>query len=129
MTLKLPLPSFASLTIKKHLLVDQPQQKKAIRSFSKKDTDHGAYNVDGGCVIWIIDTTRGQTTSQIITNSIPGIVWHRDIEVNPSLSYLYDHAIEFFNFEGEGQPGPEAKESGVLYDRSFRSRLLQNSNH
>jgi len=72
-----------------------------VRLFSKKETDHEAYNVDAGCVVWMIDTARGQTASRIISNFIPEVVWHRDIQDSPSLPYLYDQAIECFDLEGE----------------------------
>ena len=100
-TLKLLLPLFTPLETRRRSLIDQSQRKKAIRLFSKKETDHDAYNVDAGCVIWMIDTARGQTASRIISNFIPEVVWHRDIKDSPSLPYLYDQAVECFDFEGE----------------------------
>ena len=98
-TLKLLLPLFTTLKTKRRSLIDQPQRKKAVRLFSKKETDHEAYNVDAGCVVWMIDTARGQTASRIISNFIPEVVWHRDIKDSPSLPYLYDQAVECFDFE------------------------------
>ena len=100
-TVKLLLPLFTPLRNKRRSLADQSQRNKAVRLFSKKETDHDAYNVDAGCVIWMIDTARGQTASRIISNFIPEVVWHRDIKDSPSLPYLYDQAIECFDFEGE----------------------------
>lgn len=100
-TLKLLLPLFATLKTRRRSLIDQPQRKKAVRLFSKKETDHEAYNVDAGCVVWMIDTARGQTASRIISNFIPEVVWHRDIKDSPSLPYLYDQAVECFDFEEE----------------------------
>jgi hypothetical protein len=100
-TLRILLPLFTPLKNKRRSLIDQSQRKKAVRLFSKKETDHDAYNVDGGCVIWMIDTARGQTASRIISNFIPEVVWHRDIKDSPSLPYLYDQAVECFDFEQE----------------------------
>lgn len=100
-TLKLLLPLFTPLKTRRRSLIDQPQRKKAVRLFSKKETDHDAYNVDAGCVVWMIDTARGQTASRIISNFIPEVVWHRDIKDSPSLQYLYDQAVECFDFENE----------------------------
>ena len=100
-TLKLLLPLFTAFKNKRHSLIDQPQRKKAVRLFSKKETDHDAYNVDAGCVVWMIDTARGQTASEIISNFIPEVVWHRDIKASPSLPYLYDQVVECFDFEEE----------------------------
>ena len=97
-TLKFLLPLFTPLRTKRRSLVDQ-QQRKAVRLFSKKETDHETYNVDAGCVVWMIDTARGQTASQIISNFIPEVVWHRDIKDSPSLPYLYDQATDCFDFE------------------------------
>jgi len=45
------------------------------------------------------DTARGQTASRIISNSIPEVVWHRDIKDSPSLPYLYDQVVDCFDFE------------------------------
>jgi len=100
-TLKLLLPLFTPLKTKRRSLIDQSQRKKAVRLFSKKETDHDAYNVDAGCIVWMIDTARGQTASQVISNFIPEVVWHRDIKDSPSLPYLYDQAIDCFDFEEE----------------------------
>ena len=100
-TLKLLLPLFTPLKTKRRSLIDQSQRKKAVRLFSKKETDHEAYNVDAGCIIWMIDTARGQTASRIISNFIPEVVWHRDIKDSPSLPYLYDQVVECFDLEGE----------------------------
>ena len=77
------------------------QREKAVRLFSKKETDHDAYSVGAGCVIWMIDTARGQTAPRVISNFILEVVWHRDIKDSSSLPYLYDQAIECFDFEGE----------------------------
>ena len=100
-TLKFLLPLFTPLKTKRRSLIDQSQRKKSVRLFSKKETDHDAYNVDAGCIVWMIDTARGQTASQVISNFIPEVVWHRDIKDSPSLPYLYDQAMECFDFEGE----------------------------
>ena len=100
-TIKLLLPLFTPFRANQRSLIDQSQRKKAARLFSKKETDHDAYNVDAGCVIWMIDTARGQTASRIISNFIPEVVWHRDIKDSPSLPYLYDQVVECFDFEGE----------------------------
>ena len=99
-TLKLLLPLFTPFKNKRRSLIDQPQ-RKAVRLFSKKETDHDAYNVDAGCVVWMVDTARGQTASRIISNFIPEVVWHRDIKASPSLPYLYDQAMDCFDFEEE----------------------------
>ena len=100
-TLKLLLPLFTPLKTKRRSLIDQSQRKKAVRLFSKKETDHDAFNVDAGCIVWMIDTARGQTASQVISNFIPEVVWHCDIKDSPSLPYLYDQAIDCFDFEEE----------------------------
>ena len=100
-TLRLLLPLFTPLKTKRRSLIDQSQRKKAVRLFSKKETDHDAYNVDAGCIIWMIDTARGQTASQVISNFIPEVVWHREIKDSPSLPYLYDQAMDCFDFEGK----------------------------
>lgn len=99
-TLKLLLPLFTTLKTKRRSLIDQPH-RKAVRLFSKKETDHEAYNVDAGCIGWMIDTARGQTASRIISDFIPEVVWHRDIKDSPSLPYLYDQAVECFDIEEE----------------------------
>ena len=68
------LPFFTPLKTKRRSLVNQSQRNKVIMLFSKKETDHEAYNVDAGCIIWMIDTARGQTASRIISNFIPEVV-------------------------------------------------------
>lgn len=100
-TLRLLLPLFTTLKTKRRSLVDLPQRKKAVRLFSKKETDHDAYNVDAGCIVWMIDTARGQTASRIISNFISEVVWHGDIKDSPSIPYLYDQVVDCFDFEEE----------------------------
>ena len=100
-TLKFLLPLSTPFKTKRCSLVDQSQRKKAARLFSKKETDHDACNVDAGCIVWMIDTARGQTASRIISNFIPEVIWHRDIKESPSLPYLYDQAVDCFDFEEE----------------------------
>jgi len=81
-------------------LVGLPQENRAVRLFDRKETDRDTHTVDAGCIIWMIDTARGKTASQIISDFIPEVVWHPDIKCNPSLPYLYGQAVECFNFEG-----------------------------
>jgi len=81
-------------------LVGQSQKNGAVRLFDRKETDRVAHTTDAGCIIWMIDTARGPTASQVISDFIPEVVWHPGIKRNLSLPYLYGRAMECFSFEG-----------------------------